>query len=145
MDIITNGRIISMVKLVFSMSFRGVRQFLTLCLIPCYLLLAVGDQTLHLFQCTSSEISENSSSARHTYDSSQESSQNRTDTPSVPVPSHDSSNCAVCQTLGQAQQTVAEFKVVVDKLAVGFAPAISPTFFCPEQLAGFHSRAPPLV
>lgn len=134
-----------MVSLVFNMNIRRVRKILTLCFVPCYLLLAVGDQTLHLFQCTSSEISGNRSAARHAYDNSQENSQNRTDAPSVPVPSHDSSNCAVCQTLGQAQETVAEFTVVVDKLAVGFAPAISPTFFCPEQLAGFHGRAPPLV
>ncbi len=140
---------------------RHVRQILTLFILSCYLFMAVGGQALHLLQCTSCDTGENCSPTDHSHDHcafhdhthdhcgvhdhAHDTPRDRTDDPSVPVRDHDSSNCAVCQILGQVQETVAEFKVDSCTLAISFVPAIGPAFYPIEQRAAFQGRAPPLA
>lgn len=135
-------------------AMRSDRLLFTSALLISYLLLAVGAEPLHLWQeggcgdaCHAGHtltlthahdaVGDHCEEAEHGSQESEDSAPHREQ--------HDSSECFVCQVLGQAQDKVIPASLTFSDEVFAAAPLALPDFSPEPCSKGFHGRAPPAV
>lgn len=132
---------------------RATRRFFTAILLTAYVLFAVGAEPLHLWQvsgCGQGCLAVPADGSKGQYigccghhDHHAQDADGQEDHVPREDHSHDSSDCSVCQVLGQAQDKVVPASLVVSGDVVAAVPFSMPLVSPQPLAAGFRSRAPP--
>jgi len=140
-------------------AMRRTRQLISLAVLALYAAQVLGGQVLHFLQCSSDaalccelRCCDLGLSDRHCVldgdlhdhyhgDADHESSSG-TGAPRKP---HESSNCWVCQVLGQAQDQAPSVELVASERLPSSPQPLVAEYYPTLGHSGFHSRAPPAV